>query len=466
MQGFPISSITKNSTGPDLALIKKYAEVGDRVSPPVFVGRREEIGIVERNCRAVVDLSKQGKKTAGALVVFRGAPGAGKTALLSHLEETWNGNPERPYVLELNLEDLENTAALAGKIIQEVEPAAEKMFRTRIVNNISVSGGIAGVFTAGGEAVEELAPPEISFAALPKLFPPETWKRPLCLLVDEVQKVTKRHENCLQLLHLGIHGLPIVTVAAGLADSVEKLNEAMSPRLSRGNIHTLGALAPEEVRSCVKQMFDRCRIEYSTDRVDGIAAKIAERSEGWPQHVSDETSALFAGLDKTRGILSAVDSREVDRLADGYRKDSYAMRLSNAMDTSVLLVGALAQATSASGLPELTVRRMLASKVKPNEEGWDLPSGMKPKDFLEHLIHQGVFQPDADKNLSCPIPSFHNWLIDRAEALNPENTVAKTSIPGEENRDAASRAVKPAAEQLKPERKRRTGPNWDTAAER
>ena len=206
------------------------------------------------------------------------------------------------------------------------------MFRTRIVNNISVSGGIAGVFTAGGEAVEELAPPEISFASLPKLFPPETWERPLCLLVDEIQKVTKRHENCLQLLHLGVHGLPIVTVAAGLADSVEKLNEAMSPRLSRGNIRTLGALVPDEVRSCVKQMFDRCRIEYSADRMDGIAAKIAERSEGWPQHVSDETSALFAGLDKTRGILSAVDFREVDRLADGYRKDSYAMRLSNAMD--------------------------------------------------------------------------------------------------------------------------------------
>ncbi len=65
-----MSSITKNSTGPDLALIKKYAEVGDRVSPPVFVGRHAEIGIVEKNCRAVVDLSKEGKKTAGALVVF------------------------------------------------------------------------------------------------------------------------------------------------------------------------------------------------------------------------------------------------------------------------------------------------------------------------------------------------------------------------------------------------------------
>ena len=34
--------------GPDLALIKEFAEPGDRESTPVFVGRKEEIGIVEK----------------------------------------------------------------------------------------------------------------------------------------------------------------------------------------------------------------------------------------------------------------------------------------------------------------------------------------------------------------------------------------------------------------------------------
>ena len=462
-----MSSITKNPTGPDLALIKKYAEVGDRVSPPVFVGRREEIGIVEKNCRAVVDLSKEGKKTAGALVVFRGAPGAGKTALLSHLEETRDGNPERPYALELNLEDLENTAALAGKIIQELAPAAEKMFRTRIVNNISVSGGIAGVITAAGEAVEELAAPKISFATLPKLFPPETWKRPLCLLVDEIQKVTKRHENCLQLLHLGIHGLPIVTVAAGLADSVEKLNEAMSPRLSRGNIRTLGALVPDEVRSCVKQMFDRCRIEYSADRMDGIAAKIAERSEGWPQHVSDETSALFAGLDKTRGILSAVNFREVDQLVDGYRKNSYQARQSEGMCRRRSLVANILKMIPERGTTSEHALRLIAAKA--NEKGTEpkgLPKGMDAEDFLDHLIHQGIFQPDETGLLSCPIPSLQSWLIKQADATNQENAVPESlpSAPG--NRDVLETAVNQAAKQFEPDIKRRSGPDRDRGAER
>ena len=101
--------------------------------------------------------------------------------------------------------------------------------------------------------------------------------------------------------------MPIVTVVAGLADSAEKLRPALSPRLTVGNLHTLGILSPDEVQSRIEQMFDRCRINYSAGQLKNVAGEFAARSEGWPQHVHTETAALFGGLDATRGDLGTVD---------------------------------------------------------------------------------------------------------------------------------------------------------------
>jgi len=38
------------------------------------------------------------------------------------------------------------------------------------------------------------------------------WIRSLCILVDEIQYIGEDHRNCLELLHLGEHGLPIVPI--------------------------------------------------------------------------------------------------------------------------------------------------------------------------------------------------------------------------------------------------------------
>ncbi len=140
----------------------------------------------------------------------------------------------------------------------------------------------AWIFNLEGSRTKETGPKPVDFRVLANLKPREQWERPVCLLVDEIQTVTKDHGKCLRQLHLGEHGLLIVTVCAGLADSAEKLREAMSPHFTTGNLSTLGSLTPEEVQSCVKQMFDRCRVNYTSEQLKQFAGEIAERSEGWP----------------------------------------------------------------------------------------------------------------------------------------------------------------------------------------
>ena len=455
-----MSWFKKKLTGPDLELIKMYARRLDRRYPPVFVGRQAELEIVKENCRDALVYCRQGKKTAGHIIVFRGAPGAGKSSLLEHIEEHWSGKKDSPLALNLGVDTLKDASVTALAIVQKIAPRKEKRFRRRLRMHASVSAGVPGVAAGKVSLGKKTGPKNISFSLLKELLPPKKWRQPLCILVDEIQKVTEPHGESLLTLHLGEHGLPIVLAAGGLADSVEKIHDAMSPRLTGGNLRTLAALTPAEVQSCIQQMFDLCRVNYSSGQLERIAGEIGASSEGWPQHVRTETAALFSGLDATRGDLGKVDFIAVKHLATEYRKESYRARQSEEMDDADELVAALLRAMPGSGLKRGKVVDLIREKEVPDgTESRRLPKGMDAKDFLDHLIHQGIFQPNADGKLSCPIPSLRSWLIDRAV---PEPAQAKLKEAPEA---AALRTLSSAAEQVMEqgaqERRHGAGPEQD-----
>ena len=292
------------------------------------------------------------------------------------------------------------------------------------------------------------------FDVLAELHPPQKWDRPVCLLVDEIQTVAKEHGKCLKELHLGEHGLPIMTVCAGLSVSAEKLRRAISPRLTSGNMRTLGVLPPEEVQSCVRQMLARCRVNYTAEQLKQFGGGIADRSEGWPQHVRTGTAALFGELAETRGDLERVDPEAVERRADTYREASYLERQSKEFGDSCDLVADLLRAMPETGMKRNQAVDITREKeVSYGPESWRLPKGMDAGDFLDHLIHQGIFQPDERNILSCPIPSFWSWLIRHGT----ENQEELARMSGQ----AARRTLGSAAEQAEPERERPGDRNQD-----
>ena len=460
-----MSWFKKKLTGPDLELIKKYAEPWDRRYPPVFVGRQAEIGLVEKNCRAALDYCRQGEETAGHFIVFRGAPGAGKTALLTHFKKSRPGKPDCLLALKLGVNTLEDPKEIALAIVQKVDPGKEEQFRQRMVTNASFSGGVPAVVSGEVTVTKDREPNKISFRALKEVLPPASWRQPLCILVDEIQKVRDQHGESLLTLQLGEHGLPIVLVAAGLADSVEKIHDAMSPRLTAGNLHTLAALTPAEVQSCIQQMFDLCRINYSSEQLERITSEIAQSSEGWPQHVRTETAALFGGLAETRGDLSAVDTAKVEHRATEYRKGSYRQRQSGEMHDARGLVADLLRAVPGAGLLQDEMVDLIREKEVPDgPERWRLPKGMDAKNFRDHLIHQGIFHPDGDGKLSCPIPCLRSWLIDRA-APEPDQAKLEEAPEATALRTLGS-AAEQAVKQVEPDRDRGGAPEQDRGEER
>ncbi len=164
-------------------------------------------------------------------------------------------------------------------------------------------------------------------------------------------------------------------------------------------------------------------------------------SAGWPK----------PGAIWERWIPPRLHSRPPE-----YREGSYEERQSKEMDDVDELVAALLTAIPAGGLKRGKLADFIREKEVPDgSESRRLPKGMDAKDFRDHLIHQGIFQPEAGGKLTCPIPSLRSWLIDRAA---PEPDQAKLEKAPE---TAALRAFGSAAEQAEPERERPGGRNQD-----
>ncbi len=421
----------------DRELLEDYSKPLVRQAAPVFVGRQDVLELIRDNCRVAMRAIGRNEPAAGLTIVLQGAPGAGKTSVLSHLEKEWDGKKDRPHILPVDQISLEDPETAALEIIRKIAPSKAKDYRQKIVTSTGARMGIVGL-GAEGSTTRETDPEAASFSILKEVLPPQDWKQPLCILVDEIQEVGKNHKRCLTALHLGTHRLPIVPIYAGLANSTTALAEAGLSRLQIGNVRTLGPLADGEVRSCVKQMLANCRIDLGTGYVlDCLSDWIVERSEGWPQHVRTEAAALFWALVPAKGAIQDIDIDAMMERARAYREESYRRRRSDEMIASRDLVAAIMAELPASG--GLLYSRVLDVIDEKSEAGsgrsWKLPEGMTSDQFLGHLIHKGALQTNDDDDLVCPIPSLRTWLIDRtrpaAERISPASELHQTLVQWE-----------------------------------
>ena len=74
---------------PDLEGLRFFSEPSDREPAAFFVGRADETEDIERALARALRHAQAGQRSAGATRLIQGAPGAGKSALLAHLEKKW-----------------------------------------------------------------------------------------------------------------------------------------------------------------------------------------------------------------------------------------------------------------------------------------------------------------------------------------------------------------------------------------
>ena len=394
--------------GPDLDGLRFFSEPSDRERAAFFVGRAGEIEDIERALARALRHAQAGQRSAGATRLIQGAPGAGKSALLAHLEEKWTqAGRQAPHVLLVHLGELADPDRVAQAIAVRLDPRRAERFRRTETRSGSI--GISGV---GGGWAAETAPPA-GFGALREMFPPNRWERPLCLLVDEVQNLEPAQAEVLQRLHEAVDGLPIVPVLAGLANARDVLAKRGISRLSDGAVHMLGRLEPGQPAQSAGMMLEHFRVDAADADAEHWATLLEAGSDRWPQHLGNGMRALAAGLLATGGTLASVDEKAVLAGAEERRLDSYRARRSPEMLASGLLLAAAMEAVPEDGLGYVETLRVIEESAGA-ASGWRMPAGMGPEEYLDHLVHRGALQDDGTGRLACPIPSLRRFLVEAA----------------------------------------------------
>ena len=379
----------------------------------------------------------------GETVLFQGAPGAGKSALLYHLAKVWRSSERNaPLVVNTALTHYVDERRLALHIAEAVDPAIAASFRrsetTHSSSRTDISGGIPGVVTGSGSAESGSqaanAPAELSLDAVKRALSDS--KRPVVLFLDEAQGVevydVKSVLPLITRLHTGNHGAPFLTVFAGLAYSSGVLRERGISRFSQGHEITLSALASEEATEIVLRMLAEFRVRGDNELKSQWAQTLAKVSCGWPQHLHVSMQALAAQLPAatTPGSLEPIDSpfgSEVLKASSQAREQYYERRIDDELVVALDLVAETLRRIGSGAFPA-NVLAHIREAAKPGHGTHSLPKDHDAEVFLDRMIRRGVLQHASGHKLVCPIPSLRNYI----------ERLAKSSAPGAQFQNAMS----------------------------
>ena len=257
-------------------------------------------------------------------------------------------------------------------------------------------------------------PRELNWESLKNLFPKRNWKRPVILMLDEVQSLSRwSGPSEISNLHQGIHGLPIVPIFAGLSDSFDVLRMHDISRMSRRRRVTLGALEQTEAKKVVTMMLDAFCIEGSSQ--NDWARRIAFESCRWPQHLHVGLQALAKSVVANDGMLGSIEgefANSVSGLFAKYRKEYYRDRLDDDLANCVDLIYVLLNEARPPGKTLGELRTIIEVRTK-EDDGWkfQLPKLFDISALLDRMIKRGFLQlTDADYRYICPIPSLTDYI--------------------------------------------------------
>lgn len=352
-----------------------FCAEGDRTYPPVFVGRDEELAVLDRTIRAVA-----GGATRGQTTVVQGVPGVGKTALLNHLRKLHAADPKSRVVVVVA-----NPTVLDAKPVLVIANLTEQVPSRMDVAAELAGGEFAGRLVKAGrdfaEAVVGLTKDRTlrnringmlgldetsSLEQCLEAYAGRVWAKgtTVVLGIDEFQTCpdTPDTRNALTALHLGEHPVPVALLCFGLQNSRARLSELGVSRLAGRHLVELGRLSPGEGEQTMFSTLEAFGVSESNgawrahvaargldatswtswfrDTVRSLASDALE----FPHHVNNAIRALCEvliehadGGDFDLGLAS-----EIGRRAHAYRVEYYNGRLEAVADHTIAL-GAVAR---------------------------------------------------------------------------------------------------------------------------
>ena len=455
------SAAAQGSAGAVFERMRLYANALERTSPPVFVGRKDELDTL----RAAVELVA-GNNPRGMTHIVQGVPGAGKSSLCEEFLGAMQGT------------DLAGKVVLCAKLdpsVLDVPPLrlvaamTEELRRTH-AQLAGMRGLVAAgrrhaglVFDVAGQLVFKTGEHRLNAQAhgLTDESPLTTcinahadhmWpdNAAIVLAFDEMQEcpVTDRTKAALRVLNERLHNARILVTCFGLHNTETFMSEDL--RLSRipaDAVMDIGPLNPGEGREVLAETLDYFGVSADSNAWlrhlqtadfdpaswaawrGGLVDVLDGQSQDFPQHLTAALRAFCLVLCAHRQTMPAGDILR-DAIADlhnGNKGDYYRKRLGGALRLHGTVLGGLAQAACNAPLP---LPEVAAAFELGDDFGRPVESG-RAAELAALAAQRGVLMlTDVDGDLCYgppPIPSMAQHLADRyAQKLDQGDPVALT----------------------------------------
>ena len=366
----------------------------DRDTARFFAGRSAEIQRFDDALAGLED--RDDYDLAAEFIVYRGAPGCGKTSLVKHLRHQ---RADEAVFVDIDLEHLASADVLIRRVLEQASDAGSLGSRA--------SGKVVQAL-GSGLRMPDAAKDVSDFVAMRVAKGTK-----LVLHLDEAQEIGRSERAGLLKLHTTGLGFPAVFVMTGLDHTPHSLGGFGGiSRLSSDAIVKMGVMSADECVQSTLMMLDELEVAGTHAEKSRAAAMAAALSFGWPHHLRGAQRALCRELARTDGVVGEVDDHHIRRESDRNRYDYYLGRL----DHPIL---AKHRPVTLSVITEANERRpgSIAElgrlcREQMDRAGW--PDLADPDKFAYALVEKGAVSAGPDGTCEVPIPSMSDWAASLA----------------------------------------------------
>ena len=390
----------------------------DGYREPFFAGREAEFGAFRE---AAQGLAKG--FVGGETLLFQGAPGAGKSALMqecaaavtahSTLEDIWVAASVPPSVLEYPAGTAQSIALAAARERERLAAAesrteralerARQRTRSALESLTERSAGFMSVRVGGRPADGGIDVQE----AFRRIGDACRGAR-VVLFVDEAQNLKEGAMDVLDALHRGQTDIALLPVFLGLGDTAAVLAKRGVSRPPADRLVDISALRPQEARESLSMVFRAYGVRGRT-RGAWLDA-LAEQSQAWPQHLNRVAVAACKVLAGHGMNADAAPLVEALAAGDAAKTEYYRHRLHEVPGFYKGIYKRLAMLMDAGGTDGALAEEELEAVMRA--AGVD-PAGDGYAEWLTRSVHWGLLAPTpgCSERYRVPIPSLASYLL-------------------------------------------------------
>lgn len=389
----------------------------DGYREPFFAGRAAEFDAFREAARGLAK-----GFVGGETLVFQGAPGAGKSALMkeciaaveahSTVEAPWVAAQLLPSTLQYPTGTAESIKVAVGRERERLAAAESRrdgvLERGRqrgrdAIESVTERGaGIMGV-RVGARPEREHIDVQSAFRRIGSMCDGAR----VVLFVDEAQNLAAGAEEVLDALHRGQTGIALLPVFLGLGDTAAVLRKRGISRPPANRLVEMLPLRPEEAQESLSLAFRAYDIHGRTR--EAWLDALAEVSQGWPQHLNRVAVAAGKVLREHGRNVDAAPLAEVLAAGETAKTAYYRDRMRDVPGVYKGIYKRVAMLLDAAGADSLAEEELGAVM---HAAGVD-PAGAAYADWLRAAIHWGVLAPtpDSTERYCVPIPSLATHLL-------------------------------------------------------